>query len=248
MLDTPARRWAWGLEGAADFVGDHVGVLGQEELARVGLGRHPVAAFAFGRGAVEGVEAVVEGERGGGDVELPVGEVGEVHRLGQPHLAVVQGALGGGETPLLLDLLQGALHHRGQAVEDQVVLHQIVAGAELHHLDGDAFIAVAGDDDEGLQGAGRAQFVDQRLREAIRQGVVDEQEVDLVCGQPGVALPPARDPGAAEAGLFEQVAEELGEALVVLDDQDAEGGGDHGAESRGRHRRRPAEWAKRAQV
>ncbi len=205
-----------------------MGFLRRQELPGVGRGRHPVPAFAFGGRTVEGVETVVEGVRGRGDVEFPVGDVREVQRLGEARLACLERPLGVGEPAFLVDLQEGAFHDGRQAVEHEVVLHQVVAGTELHHLHGHTFVAVAGDDDERTQPAGGAQLLDERRGQTIRQRVVDEQEIGLVRRQPLVTLLRVAGALAAGAPLLEQFAEEIGETFVVLDDEDAFGGERHG--------------------
>ncbi len=56
--------------------------------------------------------------------------------------------LHGGERAVLLDGGNGALDHAGQKFEQRGVLHHVVEGALFHHVDGDFFVALAGDDEE----------------------------------------------------------------------------------------------------
>jgi hypothetical protein len=79
---------------AGDLVADDRRVLGVDEAGHVGLGRHAVAADLLRRDAEDPVEAVVEGEEVGGEVEFPMPRLREGERAGELRGRLAQLPLG----------------------------------------------------------------------------------------------------------------------------------------------------------
>ncbi len=138
---------------------------------------------------------------------------------GQLLLTSPQRLLREAESPFAVLCAPQVPERAGQTLDNVQSLHQIVAGAEFHELDGDSLIAMSRHHDEGNRAAAFAQGVDQLgpahvgefdIEQQRQVGIGRDVRDRLAAGQDALGV----IPGGAQ-GFLSQIVQ----PSVVLDDQ-----------------------------
>ena len=146
------------------------------------------------------------------------------------------------------ELLDRPPNDRRQQFEQGAVLHQVVEGAGPELLGGPFFVAVLGQHDvrHGLVALGEA--AQQFFAGHVRQLEVEEQQIGRQTGERFERGGPAAGDGGAKAVAAEVFFDEVGQPVVVVNDQDGPRGAAHGREfsGDGRKYRRRREVSRRS--